>query len=124
MTLRIDPRLAHEYLADPFAEPSAPLRALLDLMRDEYQFSVYIRAFSRIQTPGYKPKAASWQELGGIHGLPYSKWRYEDKLPAENGWLMPTIRSGDPAGPDIPDSVPSDAQWGGKSFAGDGYYSS
>ena len=30
-----NPALAAAYLADPFAEPAPPLRALLDLMRDE-----------------------------------------------------------------------------------------
>ncbi|THG97639.1 hypothetical protein EW026_g4394, partial [Hermanssonia centrifuga] len=46
----------------------------------------------KIQTPGYKPVAASWQEMGGIHGVPYTNW------------------SGDPNGPDTP---VDDSAWEG-----------
>ena len=61
-------------------------------MKEEFQFSLFMQAMSRIQTKDYQPKPASWQEigerlfmwvqtcpsdskLGGIHGLPYTQWR-------------------------------------------------
>ena len=52
-----------------------PRLEVSDLIKDEYQFSLFIQAMSHLQAAGYKPEPASWQEIGGIHGLPYARWR-------------------------------------------------
>ncbi|KAF5314008.1 hypothetical protein D9611_006959 [Ephemerocybe angulata] len=68
-----------------------PRLEIRDLAKDEVQFTLFINALDTIKQPDYRPKPARFQELGGIHGLPYEKW------------------SGDP---EAPDSMPNGI-WGG-----------
>ncbi|KAF7795791.1 hypothetical protein EIP86_006958 [Pleurotus ostreatoroseus] len=42
-----------------------PRLEIADLMNDEYQFSLFMQAISRIQNKDYQPKPASWQEIVG-----------------------------------------------------------
>lgn len=42
-----------------------PRVEIATLIQDEFQFSLFIQAMSRLQTQGYKPEPASWQEIGG-----------------------------------------------------------
>lgn len=45
------------YLAHPRLEINS-------LKEDEFQFSLFIQAVSKLQSAGYNPLAASWQEIG------------------------------------------------------------
>ena len=45
------------------------------LMDNKFQFSLFIQAMYNLQKKGFKPEAMGWQELAGIHGLPYVRWR-------------------------------------------------
>ncbi|QRV97160.1 tyrosinase [Ceratobasidium sp. AG-Ba] len=53
-----------------------PLRQdICDLKEnDKHQFTLYIKALEKIMQPGFQPEAASFQGIGGIHGMPYSPW--------------------------------------------------
>ncbi|KAJ2911520.1 hypothetical protein MD484_g8892, partial [Candolleomyces efflorescens] len=52
-----------------------PRLEIRDLADDDKQFPLFIHALYTIQQPDYRPKAARFQDLGGIHGLPYERWR-------------------------------------------------
>ncbi|KAJ3553309.1 hypothetical protein NM688_g3683 [Phlebia brevispora] len=84
--------MTSSYIVNGAGNGTYPRLEIANLMQDEYQFSLFMQAMSRIQSQDYQPKPASWQEIGGIHGLPYTRW------------------SGDPQGPDD-DQDPQG--WGG-----------
>ncbi|KAI0782912.1 common central domain of tyrosinase-domain-containing protein [Abortiporus biennis] len=76
--------------------PRHEIRTLMGNDEDlQRQFSLFIQAMSMLQKSNYVPEPARLQEIGGIHGVPYSKW------------------SGDPSGPDAPVDANS---WGGYCF--------
>lgn len=41
-----------------------PRREINDLVKDEYQFSLFIQAMKNLQAEGYTPVPASWKEVG------------------------------------------------------------
>ncbi|KAJ2932061.1 hypothetical protein H1R20_g5021, partial [Candolleomyces eurysporus] len=68
-----------------------PRLEIRKLFEDDIQFTLFIYALHAIKQPDYRPKPARFQDIGGIHGLPYERW------------------SGDP---DAPDALP-EGIWGG-----------
>ncbi|TEB28796.1 hypothetical protein FA13DRAFT_758897 [Coprinellus micaceus] len=58
-----------------------PRREIRDLADDEKQFCLFIHALQAIKQPDYRPRAARFQDLGGIHGLPYERWSGDPKAP-------------------------------------------
>ncbi|KAG8690094.1 hypothetical protein FRC11_013883 [Ceratobasidium sp. 423] len=58
--------------------PGPPVRLdIVDMqMKQEYQyqFSLFVRSLTEIMKEGFTPKAASFQEIAGIHGMPYVPW--------------------------------------------------
>ncbi|QRV82967.1 tyrosinase [Ceratobasidium sp. AG-Ba] len=60
--------------SDTFTPP--PLRRDICDLKDghKHQFTLYIKALEKIMQPGFQPEAASFQGIGGIHGMPYSPW--------------------------------------------------
>lgn len=68
-----------------------PRLEIRDLQQNTEQFTLFIHSLAAIMLPEHRPRAASFVELGGIHGLPYERW------------------SGDPA---EPDDLPT-GTWGG-----------
>lgn len=47
-----------------WSQGTYPRLDIATLIQDEYQFSLFIQAMSHLQTEGYKPDPASWQEIG------------------------------------------------------------
>ncbi|CAE7113231.1 unnamed protein product [Rhizoctonia solani] len=45
-------------------------------MRDNepMHFSLFVQSLAKIMLPGFQPTAASFHEIGGIHGMPYVPW--------------------------------------------------
>ena len=84
-------RLISRLMSEPLGV--YPRREIRDLAEDEIQFTLFIHALQAIKQPDYRPKPARFQDLGmtsvvrdgvaidlrdqlgGIHGLPYERWR-------------------------------------------------
>ncbi|QRV78849.1 tyrosinase [Ceratobasidium sp. AG-Ba] len=39
-----------------------------------HQFTLFVLAWEKIRGENYKPEAAQFQQIGGIHGMPYTPW--------------------------------------------------
>ncbi|CAE6432916.1 unnamed protein product [Rhizoctonia solani] len=58
--------------------PPPPRLDISELQKNyEKQFALFILAFNKIMEPGFKPVAASFHEIAGIHGMPYVPWAGE-----------------------------------------------
>ncbi|CAE6466124.1 unnamed protein product [Rhizoctonia solani] len=76
--------------ATPLPEP--PPRLDICIMREEHpkQFTLFVLSWKRIMQPDFEPKAASFQEIAGIHGMPYVPWLGdpdEGRQNARGPWL-------------------------------------
>ncbi|KAJ2928736.1 hypothetical protein H1R20_g8358, partial [Candolleomyces eurysporus] len=60
-----------------------PRLEIRDLQKKTEQFTLFIHALHEIQKSGYRPEAARFRDLGGIHGLPYERWRGDPVSPDE-----------------------------------------
>ncbi|KAG9084640.1 hypothetical protein FRC06_003964 [Ceratobasidium sp. 370] len=52
-----------------------PRREIRDLQHDHHeQFTLFILAWEKIMDPKFRPTAAQFEQIGGIHGMPYRPW--------------------------------------------------
>ncbi|CUA74494.1 hypothetical protein RSOLAG22IIIB_11251 [Rhizoctonia solani] len=56
--------------------PSPPVRMdVCDLKETcPKQFTLFLLSWMEMMKPGFEPKAAAFQEIAGIHGMPYEPW--------------------------------------------------
>jgi len=67
-----------------------PRLEIRELYNNHEQFTLFILAWDLIRTPDYQPAPARFEEIGGIHGMPYRPWPGDpyDKSTEEGGeWL-------------------------------------
>ncbi|QRV93605.1 tyrosinase [Ceratobasidium sp. AG-Ba] len=59
---------AHTYLDIAY-------RYEINKLKDKlHQFTLFVLAWEKIRGENYKPEAAQFQQIGGIHGMPYTPW--------------------------------------------------
>ncbi|KAL4246234.1 hypothetical protein ABKN59_009368 [Abortiporus biennis] len=84
------PYIIHGCAATKIVAPRLEIRTLMkDDENHQRQFSLFIQAMHMLMNSKYTPAAASWQEIGGIHGVPYSRWGGDPKgpnSPVANSW--------------------------------------